>query len=374
MDDLRPLQPNHDFAFAFDIDGVLLRSANALPGAHKALSYLQSHKIPFILLTNGGGRPEEERVEELSKKLNLPLDVNMFIQSHTPFAEMAKDYQERTVLVIGGHGNSCRRVAQKYGFKNVITTGDIVTADPSIWPFNQQFSYYYRRHARPITRPIMAENIRARSKIDAIFVFNDPRDWALDTQIILDLLLSKQGLLGTRSDKNNHPDLPNRGFQQDGQPPLFFSNPDLFWAAAYDLPRLGQGGFREALEGVWAAVTGGPQVGVELQKTIIGKPYQETYEFAEKRLRAHRQTLAGGGKIGPLKKVYMVGDNPESDIRGGNEYKSPHGSEWPSILVKSGVFNGGEPAYQPKKIVDGVLQAVRWGLQESGHEIVPRPQ
>lgn len=61
-----------DFAFAFElsgallvfeprltlvsIDGVLLRSSDPLSRAHKALSYLQSQRIPFILLTNGGGR------------------------------------------------------------------------------------------------------------------------------------------------------------------------------------------------------------------------------------------------------------------------------------------------------------------------------
>lgn len=50
-------------------------------------------------------------------------------------------------------------------------------------------------------------------------------------------------------------------------------------------------------------------MGVELQKTVIGKPYYLTYEFAEKRLRAHREDLFGR-EIPPLRKVYMVGDNP----------------------------------------------------------------
>ena len=46
---------------------------------------------------------------------------------------------------------------------------------------------------------------------------------------------------------------------------LYFSNPDLLWASEYHLPRLGQGGFREALEGVWEAVTGGTEKGVKLE-------------------------------------------------------------------------------------------------------------
>ena len=144
--------------------------------------------------------------------------------------------------------------------------------------------------------------------MDAIFVFNDPRDWALDTQLILDLLLSNHGYLGTRSRLNGNSNLPNRGYQQDGQPPLYFSNPDLLWAAAYHEPRLGQGGFREAFEGVWQAVTGGEEKGVKLQKQMCGKPYSITYAFAEKKLELHRQEILGSAEKPPkLKNVYMVG-------------------------------------------------------------------
>lgn len=149
-------------------------------------------------------------------------------------------------------------------------------------------------------------------KVDAILVFNDPRDWVLDIQIIVDLLLSRQGYFGSVSSKNDDASLPNRGYQQDGQPPIYFSNPDLLWASQYHLPRLGQGGFREALEGVWNALTGGPEKGVSLIATMFGKPYQGTYEFAEKRLQAHRRNL-GCLKEGAamaesqLRKVYMVG-------------------------------------------------------------------
>ena len=70
-------------------------------------------------------------------------------------------------------------------------------------------------------------------RISAIFVFNDPRDWALDTQLLLDLLLSSKGILGTLSPRNNNPNLPNRGYQTDTQPTLYFSNPDLFWASSH---------------------------------------------------------------------------------------------------------------------------------------------
>jgi hypothetical protein len=35
----------------------------------------------------------------------------MFVQSHTPFADL-DEYKDKTVLVVGGDGDSCRAVAE----------------------------------------------------------------------------------------------------------------------------------------------------------------------------------------------------------------------------------------------------------------------
>jgi HAD superfamily hydrolase (TIGR01456 family) len=254
----------------------------------------------------------------------------------------------------------------RYGFKNVVTPADIFMANPSIWPFSKNFKDYYKTFARPLPKSLDPTDPTKGLKIDAIFVFNDPRDWALDTQVIMDFLLSSNGIMGTLSEKNGRSDLPNHGYQQDGQPHLYFSNPDLWWAAAYHLPRLGQGGFREALEGVWAATTGGPSKGIELKKTVIGKPHQPTYEFAERQLLRNRaRTFGDTTDLPPLQRVYMVGDNPESDIRGANSYRSEVGSSWQSILVRTGVYSGGEPAWTPRVIADDVHKAVQWALKAS---------
>ncbi|KAJ5095657.1 hypothetical protein NUU61_005013 [Penicillium alfredii] len=361
-----------NFAFAFDIDGVLLRSSKPIPGAADSLALLKDHGIPFILLTNGGGKHETERVAEISNKLQVPLDPSVIVQSHSPFAELVKGADEasslenKCIMVVGGDGDNCRRVAEQYGFKNVITPGDVFMANPSIWPFSKNFNNYYETFARPLPKPVDPTDPTKGLKVDAVFVFNDPRDWALDTQVVMDLLLSSQGHMGTLSEKNGRTDLPNHGYQQDGQPPLYFSNPDLWWAAAYPLPRLGQGGFREGLEGVWAATTGGPSKGIELKKTVIGKPYQGTYEFAERQLLRNRATTFGDATdLPPLQRVYMVGDNPESDIRGANSYRSEVGSNWHSILVRTGVYSGGEPAWMPQTVADNVQKAVEWALKSS---------
>ncbi|KAI1099587.1 putative HAD superfamily hydrolase [Jackrogersella minutella] len=352
------------FAFAFDIDGVLLHVAKPIPGATRALEYLQKHNIPFILLTNGGGKHEKERVADLSARLGVELTTDNFIQSHTPFQELVHHshshpagLKDKNILVTGSDPAKCRDIARKYGFKHVIIPADIIAAHPNIWPFDPLMEEIYAKSARPLPTP--------GPKIDGIFVFNDPRDWALDIQIIADLLLSEQGVLGTYSSKNGRADLANHGWQRDGQPSIYFSNPDLFWSAGYRFPRFGQGAFQAALAGVWGEITGGR---AELERTVIGKPHGRTYGYAERVLNAHRAALLGK-PLEPLKRVYMVGDNPASDVRGANEYESPAGTKWSSVLVRTGVWSperGGEPAYTPDAIVDDVRGAVEWALEREG--------
>ena len=208
----------------------------------------------------------------------------------------------------------------RYGFTNVVTPGDLITAYPSLWPFaNRQL---YTAHAHPLPLPIFSggspRELRSTKhlRIASILVFHDPRDWALDVQIVVDLLLSKQGYLGTLSERNGVEERENRGYQQDGQPTLWFSNPDLFWASEYHLTRLGQGAFLRALSGVWAGVAGGEDEGVRLKYGTMGKPSKETYSFAERRLVAHRNALLD---VSPTSKpdlnvVYMVGGMSQSYV------------------------------------------------------------
>ncbi|KAK7750413.1 hypothetical protein SLS62_007601 [Diatrype stigma] len=379
------------FAFAFDIDGVLLHLAEPIPGAPETLRHLQENQIPFILLTNGGGKHDADRVAELSERLGVPLSTDNFVQSHTPFRELAMTtatqpgtkpgpgpLQDKTILVTGSDPAKAREIAEAYGFRRVVIPADILAAEPAIYPFEPLLQERYAATARPLPPPLPPSG--GPLKIDAIFVFNDPRDWALDLQIIADLLLSEQGRLGTYSRRNGSPG----GWQADGQPALYFSNPDLFWSARYPLPRLGQGAFQAALAGMWDEITrvrGGEAA--ELVRTVIGKPHRHTYEYAERVLEAYHASLAavpppkgeegagaGAGARGPLHRVYMVGDNPESDIRGANDYRSRDGrTEWVSVLVRTGVWDearDGEPRQKPKMIADDVRAAVRWALEREG--------
>jgi hypothetical protein len=110
------------YAFAFDIDGVLIRGGRPIPEAIEAMKMLNGEneygiKVPYIFVTNGGGKTEAERCIQLSKQLEIEVSPGQFICGHTPMREMAEKYG--TVLVVGGEGEKCRIVAEGYGFKDV---------------------------------------------------------------------------------------------------------------------------------------------------------------------------------------------------------------------------------------------------------------
>ena len=79
-------------AFAFDIDGVLFRGKKPIAGASDALKLLNRNKIPYILLTNGGGFSERARTEFISSKLDVDVSPLQIIQSHTPYKSLVNKY------------------------------------------------------------------------------------------------------------------------------------------------------------------------------------------------------------------------------------------------------------------------------------------
>lgn len=85
------------YAFAFDIDGVLIRGGRPIPEAIEAMKMLNGEneygiKVPYIFVTNGGGKTEAERCVQLSKQLEMEVSPGQFICGHTPMREMAEKY------------------------------------------------------------------------------------------------------------------------------------------------------------------------------------------------------------------------------------------------------------------------------------------
>ncbi|KAI5921022.1 HAD-superfamily hydrolase [Camillea tinctor] len=344
---LSPITPPEDdeivadsFAFAFDIDGVLIRGGRPIPEAVQAMKVLNGEndygiKIPYIFLTNGGGKTEAERCGDLSRQLDVEISPAQFICGHTPMSEMANKYN--TVLVVGGEGEKCRNVAQGYGFKDVVTPGDIIKADSATTPF---------RKLTPEELKNSKERDFSKVTIEAIFVFADSRDWAGDLQIIIDLAMSKGGRIGTLSETF------------DEGPPIYFSHNDVVWSAAHENVRLGMGALRGIVEYTFKEVTKGKT----LETHAFGKPQIGTFEFATRLLKRWRKNEHGLNA--PPNTVYFVGDTPESDIRGTNQFNEKAENDWYSILVKTGVYQDGTvPAYKPRVTVPTVLDAVNHGIE-----------
>ncbi|TDL22649.1 HAD hydrolase [Rickenella mellea] len=334
-------------AFAFDIDGVLLRGKEVLPQARRALRLLDGEnklgmKIPHIFITNGGGVAEDIRCRKLTSQLGVEIKPTQLIQAHTVLKSVASQYADSPVLVLGGKGDDLRLVAEEYGFRRVTTPIDIHAWNPSIWPF-YELSPYERERSRPFDPTI---------PLRAAFVFHDPRNWSLDIQILCDILQSR-GYVGNADYHNN----------TAGREPveLVFCNPDLLWGSDFPVARIGQGGFREAFQGVYKALTGSRYPYVQ-----YGKPSEATFRFAERILLdlfEDQGTSDANRQIGPS--IYMIGDNPESDIAGAN------GANWSSILVKTGVYRegSGPPSHRPTLMAEDVEEAITMALRRESVEL-----
>jgi HAD superfamily hydrolase (TIGR01456 family) len=368
-------------AFVFDIDGVLMQSKNPIkPHASLTLSKLKQLNIPFILLTNGGGQTESARIEFLNNSLSINtndnsisefdsgmdidsvpnslLNVNQLVQSHTPMKNLTSKFKR--VLVIGGIDPLARDVALNYGFKEVIRPIDIVRSTPNVWPYTRYTNHELTQHSlSPEVSKINSD------PIDAVLVFNDPRDMGTDLQIIIDVLNSQGGLIGTRRDLNSN--IPSV--------PIIWSNMDLLWSTGYPIPRFGQGAFRLSVRELYKELNDG----CELDDSVLGKPWPVSFAYAEWVLGEEWRRINGKKKqtneipelgVKPteklFEKVYMVGDNPQSDIKGGNDYG------WETILVKTGVYKNGDfernhnLAKPTLGIFDNVWDGVNTALKVNG--------
>ena len=131
--------------------------------------------------------------------------------------------------------------------------------------------------------------------------------------------MSKNGCLGTR-------------FETSEEGPPVFSHNDIVWSTSHDLTRISMGALRVSLGVMFKAVTG-----KDLKTTAFGKPQIGTFQFATRLLQQWRRDTYGIDS--PPDTVYFVGDTPESDIRGANEFNSCAENSWYSmILVRTGVL------------------------------------
>ncbi|KAJ2838081.1 hypothetical protein J3B01_001647 [Coemansia erecta] len=329
---LRQLQTqsrwHFDAAVVFDIDGVLVRGQQTINEARGALQMLNGanrlgRRIPFALLTNGGGVSEAIKAQQLSMRLDTEITAQQVILAHSPMQSLASKYADSHVLIVGGPGRQCAEIARTYGFNNTSTPDDVLAWRAEVWPFRQ---------LTPADRAASHVRDFAKTPFACIMVFHDSFDFGRDLQVITDILRSRNGQLGAE-------------FMDAQSVPLYLSNSDLVFSNEFERPRFGQGAFHVCLRAMWHELTHGAR----LDHTRFGKPFGVQYEYATRVLSELARNV-GGGKA---QRVYAVGDNPAADIAGANA------AGWTSVLVRTGVFKGTNDAKHPAAIVvDHVGEAV----------------
>lgn len=94
-------------AIAFDIDGVLKQGEKVLPEALRTIRMLEGdnpwkQKVPYIFITNGGGKDEATRSKNLSKDLDTNVSRDQVVQAHTVMQSLVEQYRDEAILMIGG--------------------------------------------------------------------------------------------------------------------------------------------------------------------------------------------------------------------------------------------------------------------------------
>jgi len=156
------------------------------------------------------------------------------------------------------------------------------------------------------------EELRAQLKFKAIIIQCCTVKVMSLVQALCDIVCSKDGSL------HGEP----LGPSDPQRVAVITTNPDMLFASDHPSPRFGPRVVELCLNSVYREKTG-----KDLIIEQYGKPHEANFRFVEEYLTS----LATKRAI-KISNFYMIGDNPESDIAGGN------GVGWITILVKSGVF------------------------------------
>lgn len=138
--------------------------------------------------------------------------------------------------------------------------------------------------------------------VSGIVLLGEPIRWESALQLVIDLLIS-----------NGDPSVPLSVIPKEHMP-VIACNTDFIWMAEAPIPRFGHGAFLFCLESLYKKLTGNT-----LHYTMVtGKPFLVTFQYAE---RIIQEYLKHKHYENFLKRIYVIGDNPDTDIYGGNIYK-----------------------------------------------------
>ena len=129
--------------------------------------------------------------------------------------------------------------------------------------------------------------------------------WETSLQLLIDILLTNG--------------LPSSG-PDDGNPyphiPVLACNMDLLWSTEAPMPRFGHGAFLLSLENLYKKVTNQDLV----YTALVGKPSEITLKYGEHVVQNQAKHIYGPMFRSPLRHIYFVGDNVNTDVFGANLY------------------------------------------------------
>ncbi|KAM8971848.1 haloacid dehalogenase-like hydrolase domain-containing 5 [Pelodytes ibericus] len=332
------------FGLLFDIDGVIVRGRNPIPGASDAFKSLLGRNrklaVPTVFVTNAGNCLRQERAKELTSVLGVEISADQIILSHSPL-RMFSQFHDKCVL-LSGQG-PVNEIAKDLGFRNIVTIDDLRTAYPLLDMVDHS--------RRPKIPTLVSADFPA---IEAVVLVGEPVRWETSLQLILDVLLSA-GRPSEWLSEVPHPQIP-----------VLACNMDLVWMAEAKAPRFGHGTFLVCLETLYHKLTG-----QELKyEALIGKPSMVTYSFAEHLILSQAKDR---GWSAPISTLYAVGDNPMADVYGANLYnrylqsqqaklEAGRPQSCQSILVCTGVY--GNQREVPPDPQESVTQTVFHGHRD----------
>ncbi|NWU03244.1 HDHD5 hydrolase, partial [Urocynchramus pylzowi] len=302
------------FGFLFDIDGVLVRGRTPIPAARAAFRKLVNPQgqflVPVVFVTNAGNCLRQDKADQLSRLLGVPISQDQVMMSHSPL-RMFKHYHEKCVLVSGQ--GPLLDIAQDLGFCQPITIDTLREKRPLLDAVD---------HDR---RPnVLFHDCSEPVVLTAVVLFGEPVRWETSLQLIIDVLLTS-GYPGNPYGQENYPHIP-----------VLACNMDLMWVAEAQSPRFGHGTFMVCLENIYKKITGR-----DLKyEALMGKPSRLTYLYAEHLIRA--QALQRSWEQ-PIQTLYAVGDNLMTDVYGANlwekELAPGAAARCRSVLVCTGVYS-----------------------------------
>ncbi|XP_057260201.1 haloacid dehalogenase-like hydrolase domain-containing 5 isoform X2 [Pezoporus wallicus] len=278
------------FGFLFDIDGVLVRGKTPIPAAKTAFQKLVNSQgqfvVPVVFVTNAGNCLRQEKADQLSQLLGVPISQDQVVMSHSPL-RMFKRYHDKCVLVSGQ--GPLLDIAQDLGFCQPITIETLREKHPLLDVVD---------HDR---RPnVLSPSAADLPKIEAVVLFGEPVRWETNLQLIIDILLTS-GYPGNPYHCENYPHIP-----------VLACNMDLMWVAEAQSPR------------------------DNLMTDVYGANLYNRYleENSRQGSKSWVQAKVAGGR-GPA----ALSQDEEIDNSWENELASAAAAHCRSVLVCTGVYN-----------------------------------